>query len=102
MAIVFAGLVAACGGDSPVEQCDALVNDLCVRGASCLGGSEQACVQAVQQQLSCGSAKAVTATYGRCIDEINVDQCPILFPIDPATGQPTLVLPADCKGVILR
>jgi hypothetical protein len=102
IAIVCGGVLAACGGgQTPPEQCDALVNDLCAKGVSCLGGSEQACVQTFQQQLPCGTAKGVSASYGRCIDEINVDQCSILFPIDSSTGQPKLVLPADCKAVIL-
>jgi len=96
-------VLVACGGEkSPVEKCDDLVNVVCDRGVECIGGStHQECVQAVQQQLPCGSAKSVSASYNRCIDQLNNDSCQILFPTDPQTGQQSLVLPADCMSVIL-
>jgi hypothetical protein len=96
--------LGACGGDSktPAEKCDDLVNDVCVRAMTCVGTSTTTCVQEVKQSLSCGSVKSVTSTYGRCIDQINTDACAVLFPPDPNNNnQPTLTLPADCKGVLL-
>lgn len=55
----------------------------------------------VQQELSCGSVKAVSATYDRCMDQLAAATCPVLFPVDPQTGGPTLRLPADCMSVVL-
>jgi hypothetical protein len=95
-------VLASCGTDkSAVEKCDDLVNTLCDKGVQCLGGTQTECVQAVQQQLPCGSAKSVSASYDRCVSQINADSCSVLFPVDPQTQQPKLVLPADCMSVIL-
>jgi len=101
----FALLLGACGGEAktPVQKCDDLVNDVCVRGETCLGQSRTTCVQTVQQSLSCGSVKSVKSTYDRCIDQINMDTCAVLFPPDPNNNnQPTLTLPADCQGVLVQ
>ncbi|HEX7844111.1 MAG TPA: hypothetical protein VF469_41835 [Kofleriaceae bacterium] len=57
-------------------------------------------MQQLQQILPCGSTKKIGTSYSRCISQINADSCPILFPADPQTGEPTLSLPADCTGVI--
>lgn len=94
-----------CGGGSetPVQKCDDLLSDLCDRGVQCVPqetGTHDSCVQQLQQQLSCGSAKKVSSTYDRCIQQIKQNSCQILFPTDPQTGQHTLSLPADCNGVI--
>ena len=78
-----------------------LVDLICDRGVQCLGGTQVECVQAVQAQLSCGAVKAVSATYDRCVDQLQAAGCPSLFPIDPQTNQPALQLPADCMGVVL-
>jgi hypothetical protein len=99
--------VGACSASekSPVAKCDDLVDDVCNRAIECLGaatvGSHSACVQQIHQALPCGSAKGVSASYDRCINQINTDSCPVLFPPDPQTGNPMLMLPADCKAVIL-
>lgn len=94
--------LAGCGADeSAVEKCDDLVNVVCDRGVQCLGGTQSECVQQVRQVLPCGSAKTVSASYDRCIDQLNADSCSVLFPPDPQTGQPSLTLPADCMSVIL-
>ena len=102
---LFGLLLVACGGDkSPVEKCDDLINVVCDRGVQCVGstvGTHAQCVQQIQQSLSCGAAKSVSATYDRCIDQLNADSCQVLFPPDPDTGEPTLMLPADCMSVIL-
>ena len=95
-------LLLGCGMErSPVEKCDDLVDVLCDRGVQCLGGTRAECVQAVQSQLPCGSAKAVSASYDRCIDQLQAASCASLFPPNPQSGQPELRLPADCMSVVL-
>jgi hypothetical protein len=95
-------LLLGCGAEkSPVEKCDDLIDVLCDRGIQCLGGSHAECVQAFQSELPCGSAKAVSASYDRCIDQLQAAACSSLFPPSPQPGQPELRLPADCMSVIL-
>lgn len=95
-------LLVGCGGSSAVDKCDDLVNVVCDRTVECVSGITHAdCVAAVQQQLPCGSAKKVSASYDRCIDQLNNDSCQVLFPPDQ-NGQPSLALPADCNAVILE
>ena len=95
-------VLCGCGSDpSPVEQCDDLVDVLCDRGVQCLGGSHAECVQAIQGELACGGARQVSASYDRCIDQLQGASCGLLFPVDSQTGAPDLRLPADCMGVIL-
>ena len=102
---LFAGVLFGCGADkSPVDKCDDLINVVCDRAVQCLGpsgGTQAQCVQQVQASLPCGSAKSVSASYDRCIDQLDSDDCSVLFPTDPQTGQQTLKLPADCMSVIL-
>lgn len=97
-------VATACGGTepSPVEKCDDLIDLLCDRAVQCIptGGSHRTCVQEVQQELACGSVKAVSASYDRCMNQLSATSCPVLFPND-AQGQPTLELPADCMSVVL-
>jgi hypothetical protein len=93
---------AACGTEtSPVEKCDDLVDVLCDRGVRCVGGSHIECVQAVKTGLPCGSARSVTSSYDRCIDQLETASCNVLFAINPQTGELVVRLPADCMGVIL-
>ncbi|HEY5951201.1 MAG TPA: hypothetical protein VIV40_37170 [Kofleriaceae bacterium] len=98
-------LLVACGSEpSPVEKCDDLVDLVCDRAVQCIpreAGSHVTCVQQLQQVLPCGSVKAVSASYDRCMDQLAADSCPVLFPIDPQTGGPMLELPADCMSVVL-
>src|SRR4051812_45521875 len=97
-------LAAGCGSDvSPVEKCDDLLDLLCDRAVQCIPnpGSHASCVQEFQQVIPCGTVKAVSASYDRCMDQVSSFACPVLFPTDPQTGGPTLELPADCKGVVL-
>jgi hypothetical protein len=93
------------GGDgrSAPQKCDDLISDVCDRAVTCIPGqgTRDECVQAVHQVLACGSAKMVSTSYGRCIEQINDASCAILFPTDPQTGDVTLVLPADCNRVIV-
>jgi len=94
-------LTTACGAEpNPVEQCDDLVDVLCGRGVQCLGGSHSECVTAVRAELPCGSAKSVSGTYDRCIDQLQSASCSVLFATS-STGDPELRLPADCRAVIL-
>ncbi len=94
-----------CGGGSetPVQKCDDLLSDVCDRGVQCVPqetGTHDNCVQQLQQVLACGTAKMVSASYDRCIQEIKGNACWILFPTDPQTGMTSLALPADCNGAI--
>jgi hypothetical protein len=94
--------LAACGTEpSPVEKCDDLVDVLCDRGVQCVGGRHSECVQAVKTELPCGSAKAVSASYDRCLDQLQSASCNVLFGTNPTTGGPEIRLPADCTSVIL-
>jgi hypothetical protein len=102
LGVVLVLTMAACGGDddggsSPVAKCDNLVDTVCDRTVECEPqvGTHASCVQQVQQLISCGSAKGVSATYGRCIDQLQSDACAVLFP------NHKLELPADCNDVIL-
>lgn len=99
-------MVVGCGGGAKtaVEKCDDLTNSICDRAVSCIpsqAGSHSDCVQTVQQVLPCGQAKSVSASYDRCLSQVESDSCPILFPVDPQSGQPALDLPADCSAVIV-
>jgi hypothetical protein len=95
-------VAVGCGTEpSPVEKCDDLVDVLCDRGVQCLGGSRTECVQSVRTELPCGSARSVSASYDRCIEQLETVSCAVLFPTNPSTSQPELRLPADCMEVIL-
>ncbi|MBL0214029.1 MAG: hypothetical protein IPQ07_09100 [Myxococcales bacterium] len=94
-------LLSGCGTErSPVEKCDDLIDTLCDRGVQCIGGAHVDCVQAFQRELPCGAVKAVSASYDRCIDQIQAASCGSLFPLDPQ-GNPDIRLPADCQGAVL-
>jgi hypothetical protein len=94
-------LVGCATESSPVEKCDDLVDVLCSRGVQCLGGSHSECVQGVKSELPCGSARSVSASYDRCVEQLQTNSCAALFPTNPSTGQPEIRLPADCMSVIL-
>src|SRR5688500_8632799 len=88
--------LVACGGGgrSPVERCDDLVDVLCDRAVECISGAgtHATCVQELQGALACGSVKAVSASYDRCMDQLATHTCGVLFPLDSA-GEPSLRLP---------
>lgn len=93
-----------CGAEpSPVDQCDDLVDLICDRAVVCLpmAGTKASCVQMVNQVISCGAAKQVSASYDRCMSQLNTTSCSVLFPASPQTGNGELRLPADCMAVIL-
>src|SRR5512139_1499228 len=90
-------ILLGCSEPSPVEKCDTLIDELCDRAVECFpnAGTHTQCVQEVQQGLPCGAAKDVTASYDRCIDQIETFSCAVLFPVDSQTHMQTLELPAD-------
>lgn len=96
-------LVGCAGEPSPVEKCDALVDELCNRAIECIpnAGTHAQCIQELQQELPCGGVKAVSASYDRCMDQLASFSCPVLFPVDPQTNMQTVQLPADCMSVVL-
>ena len=84
-------------GKSPEEQCTDLIADVCARVPDCAASSgltEAICKQQVAALIPCGRAVDVTSSYDECITEINTFSCTTLFPNN------TLVLPANCMGVI--
>jgi hypothetical protein len=94
-----------CGDDDgmAVQKCDDLFDDVCDRGVECVPqqtGTHASCVQQLQQILACESARTVSMTYDRCIQQVKGAGCQDLFPTAPQTGRAALSLPADCTGVI--
>jgi hypothetical protein len=104
MVLVVLGCVG-CGDSprSPAEKCDDLVSLTCDRAVECISwasGMHDECVQAIRQELACGTVKSVGPSYDRCMDQLDDQSCPILFPRDQ-DGDQALILPADCNGVLL-
>lgn len=97
---VVSWVLMACGDSepTPVEKCDELVDLVCDRFEECVSaaGTHADCVQLVQQQVPCGTAKAVSASYDRCMAQLASFSCANLFPAG------SLRLPADCNGVVLH
>jgi hypothetical protein len=93
-----------CGDDEDAApQCNDLIDDVCDRVVECVpqqAATHAICVQRMQQTLSCESAKRVSATYYRCIQQIKADSCQVLFPTNPQTAGTALSLPADCTSAI--
>jgi hypothetical protein len=97
-------VTGACAGEpSPVEKCDTLVDELCDRALECIpnAGTHSQCIQELQQVIPCGGVKAVSASYDRCMDQLESFSCAVLFPVDQQTRMQTLELPADCMSVVL-
>lgn len=93
-------LVGGCG-DSPVEKCDDMLSTICSRIVECVGGvSQPACEQEFQAAVACGATTDVGTGYDRCMDLIRSFTCSTLFQTDPGTGEQSIVLPADCEGVL--
>jgi hypothetical protein len=93
-----------CGSDkSPSDKCDDLLSTVCDRVVSCLPGlsTRTQCTQTLQQALPCGRTKQIGDSYDHCLDELSSNTCAMLFPLDEA-GDPALVLPVDCRGVIIN
>lgn len=93
-----------CGDKSPVEKCEDLVSSVCDRAVDCITGAagmHDDCVRAIEGELSCSSTKSVAKSYDECVDLLNEQSCPTLFPTDARSGEMRLVLPDACLGVIL-
>lgn len=104
VAIMGIGVMACGGGDSAEDKCDDLIVEACNRGVECLDaspGEEDECVAEVRSVVPCGAAKEVTASYDDCMDLLSTASCSTLFPVDPDTGEPVLVLPQICAGVVV-
>jgi hypothetical protein len=101
--VMFVIVLAGCGSESAVDKCDNLVDTLCDRAVTCVpgNGNHATCVASVQTALPCGSAKTVSASYDRCMSQLESSSCSVLFPTNPQTGETELSLPADCNAVIL-
>jgi hypothetical protein len=103
--VIWSLLAGGCAGDkSPREKCEDLVSVMCDRGVECIpGGSgmHDACVQAADQVISCSATKSVAPGYDHCIDVLHERSCQSLFPVDSESGEQMLVVPAECKSVLL-
>jgi hypothetical protein len=101
--VLFLIVVAGCATESAVDKCDDLTERLCDRAVACMpsAGNHSTCVQEVQGVLPCGAATDVSASYDRCMSQLETTSCSILFPTNPQTGEAELGPPADCKAVIL-
>src|SRR5712691_3814648 len=112
VAFVLGLLVIACGSSdggaqSPTEQCDELLNTYCGRAADCIAQvgcdptytreqENAACLTSARQNLACGNAKAVGASYSDCLNAAGSTACTAFGTSSQCT---TPGLPADCKGV---
>ena len=95
--------VVACGGKSAESKCEDLIDVTCDRAVECVpgAGTVEACVMQLRSVLPCGNADRVSDSYDACMDQLDGLSCAVLFPNDPMTGMPTLMLPADCNMVII-
>jgi hypothetical protein len=91
------------GGSSPEGKCRDFVDTVCDRAVECAPaiGTHDNCVAQINTVIACGDAKSVGTGYASCMDHVESDSCAVLFPPDPASGEPELELPADCNGVIM-
>jgi hypothetical protein len=89
------GAVVGCDDELPaVGQCNALVDRICARMATCAVTTSAAeCRAAVTPVLDCGNAVAVGASYSTCLGEVPAIDCAAFSGAD--------WLPASCHGVIL-
>lgn len=96
---------SGCGGGekTAVQKCDDYLGALCDRAVGCSGrpaAERESCVQSLQLNIPCGSAKKVSETFNRCMNQIQTIACDLLFTMDQA-GNVTFHLPVDCNGAIL-
>lgn len=105
--LLVVGMLGGCGGSgdkSPSDKCFDLADAVCSRGVQCIpggAGMQDACEQALKPVLMCDQVKSVGATYDTCMTQLNQDSCDTLFPKDQ-NGDPMLVLPSPCMGVLLK
>jgi hypothetical protein len=100
--VVASLVVAGCGGSSPEEKCQDLIDTTCERLSSCLGVPSQKddCIRGAAQSLSCSAATSVAEGYDLCMDELDRASCDALVQLD-SDGNPVPSLPASCHAVIL-
>jgi hypothetical protein len=80
-----------CDADAP-EKCDGLLNGYCDRVSQCSWFlSQKSCMAAVELQIDCDAAVAVSGTYQSCLSAIDDSSCSEL-----EDG-----LPWSCEGAIL-
>lgn len=106
-------LMAACGDDgasgpSAQDKCDMLLDVVCDRLITCAeqlsgqtapSGIRQACIDKQRTAYDCSRAKAVTASYDRCISEVSSFTCGIFLTTD-TSGNVQVNVPASCNAVI--
>jgi hypothetical protein len=81
-------------GDAAYE-CETFLTTYCGRVNECsLNVNEQECLTDARTSINCGDAADVSASYDRCLDELESSTCDGLF------GD-AIELPASCQGVIL-
>ena len=105
--------IAGCGsdadsGDSPVAKCERLQTSICTRIADCAvtagtiaqsqrNAQYDECISGVAQSLTCGKAKAVSASFDECLSDVNGASCEV---VNEAVAQGTL--PTACEGAVLE
>jgi len=94
-------VVVGCGGSSPEDKCQDLVDTMCDRVTACLNVPSQKadCVRTVSDSASCSRTKSVTESYDTCLDELRDVSCDALLDSD-ANGDPVLNIPSSCRGVL--
>ncbi len=82
------------GGGAAAGQCNALVDKICQKTASCQSQTQTECVDANNQYLKqtygdgCSGADQVSSTYDLCMTDLDQVTC-------------SSQLPANCKDVII-
>jgi hypothetical protein len=111
MIMLLAGTLMAsvgCAGDdvaadSPAGKCKAIGVALCSRDVACIDGDDdlqQTCLDALDNNASCRSAKSIEDTFDTCLDTINHATCQALLATDPGTDAVGPIVPRECVGVI--
>ena len=105
--------VPGCGSsddaETPKQQCEALITQLCGSAISCQVGaglilaSEEAaenadCKSAAAKSLDCSKAVGVSSRYQACMDKAKNPPCD---EVNQAIASGTLGLPSECNQVIL-
>jgi hypothetical protein len=102
--VILSLLACGCGGDkSPREKCDDLFSLICDRAVSCIPGASgmhEECMQAFDQTMVCAKTMSVAPGYDHCVDGVEQASCQTLVSVSSSTGEPTIMLPAECNGVM--
>lgn len=105
--------IAGCGsdsdsGDSPVAKCERLQTSICTRIADCAvaagtitqsqrNAQYNECISGIAPSLTCGKAKAVSASFDECLSTVNGASCEV---VNASVDQDTL--PEACIGAVLE